>query len=334
MAGTSTASPVAVVDAPATVNSAAPTSAPAVAAGPKWLIATCLASVYIVWGTTYFALKVGVQGAPPFFLVGTRFVVAGALVIAWLKIRGHALPTMRQWRGSALLGFLMLAIGLGSVTVAERTVSSGAAVALISFMPLMMAMWSGLFEKWPKRSEWLAIGVGTCGTLVMITGADLRASPGGTGLILLGSVTWSLGTLLSRRLDVPHGAMGFAAEMLAGGVIALVMSLAFGERWALPQSSAVWWAWVYLVVFGSLIAFSAYRWLVERVSPTLASTYAYVNPPVALFVGWLLGNETFSVNVLVGLPIVLAAVGWHAYSQLRAAPAKPGTNALEQGASQ
>ncbi len=291
-------------------------------ATPKWLIISCLASVYIVWGTTYFALKVGVHGAPPYFLVGTRFVVAGGLIMAWLKLRGHALPTLRQWRGSAVLGFLMLAIGLCSVAIAERTVSSGAAVALISFMPLVMAVWSGLLEKWPKRGEWLAIGLGTLGTLVMVTGADLRASPGGTALILIGTVTWSLGTVLSRRMDVPTGAMGFGAEMLAGGAIALGMSVAFGEKWSLPQSPAVWWAWVYLVVFGSLIAFSAYRVLVERVSPMLASTYAYVNPPVGLLVGWLLGNETFSVNVLFGMPIVLVAVGWHTWSALRATSPK------------
>lgn len=304
---------------------------------PQWLIGTCLASVYIVWGTTYYALKVGVQGSPPYFLVGTRFVVAGALVIAWLMLRGQRLPTLRQWRNSALLGFLMLSIGLANVTIAEKTVSSGAAVALISFMPLVMAVWSGLLEKWPKRSAWLAIGLGTMGTLVMITGADLRASPGGTALILIGTVTWSLGTVLSRRMDVPAGAMGFGAEMLTGGAIALVMSLAFGEHWALPQSAPVWWAWAYLVVFGSLIAFSAYRVLVERVSPTLASTYAYVNPPVALLVGWMLGNETFSLNVLLGLPIVLIAVGWHAWSELRSTAPQPpvpvGTNVPAQNAS-
>lgn len=300
---------------------------------PKWLIGTCLASVYIVWGTTYYALKIGVQGAPPYFLVGTRFVVAGALVMAWLKLRGQPFPTLRQWRSASVLGFLMLAIGLSNVTIAEKTVSSGAAVALISFMPLMMAVWSGVLEKWPKRSAWLAIGLGTLGTLVMITGADLRASPGGTALILIGTVTWSLGTVLSRRMDVPSGAMGFGAEMLAGGVLALVMSLIFREPWALPQSPPVWWAWAYLVVFGSLIAFSAYRILVERVSPTLASTYAYVNPPVALLVGWLLGNETFSPNVLLGLPIVLVAVGWHAWSELRALmPKPPGTNVTQQSA--
>jgi drug/metabolite transporter (DMT)-like permease len=285
----------------------------------KGLILACLAAVYIVWGTTYYALKVGVQGgAGPCFLIGTRFVAAGALLLIWLKIHGTRMPRLRQWANSALLGLLMLAIGIGGVTLAEKTVSSGAAVALISVLPLAIALWSGVLEKWPGREQWLAIGIGLAGTLVMVTGADLRASPGGTALILLSTTTWSLGTVLSRRLDVPHGAMGFAAEMFAGGLVALVMSAAFGEHWVLPHSAPVWWAWAYLVVFGSLIAFSAYRILVEQASPTLASTYAYVNPPVALFVGWWLGDESFSANVFIGLPIVLSAVALHTWSQLRA----------------
>jgi drug/metabolite transporter (DMT)-like permease len=242
------------------------------------------------------------------------------------------MPTPKQWANSALLGLLMLAIGIGGVTLAEKTVSSGAAVALISVLPLAIALWSGVLEKWPGREQWLAIGIGLVGTLVMVAGADLRASPGGTALILFSTLSWSLGTVLSRRLDVPHGAMGFAAEMFAGGLMALVMSAVFGERWVLPHSAEVWWAWAYLVVFGSLIAFSAYRFLVERASPTLASTYAYVNPPVALFVGWWLGNEKFSPNVFIGLPIVLSAVALHTWSQLRTTPRSNATSSAPAGA--
>lgn len=298
----------------------------------KSLILLCLGAVYIVWGTTYYALKVGVQGASPFYLVGTRFLVAGLLLFGWLALRGTRMPTLRQWLNSALLGFLMLTLGIGNVTVAEKTVSSGAAVALISVLPLTIALWSGLLEKWPDRAQWLAIGIGLIGTLTMVAGADLRASPVGTALVISATVCWSLGTVLSRRLEVPQGAMGFAAEMIAGGVITMVVSAALGETWSLPSSPAVWWAWAYLVVFGSLIAFSAYRFLVERASPTLASTYAYVNPPVALFVGWWLGDEQFSTNVFIGLPIVLAAVALHTWTQLRAAPA-PTTSPVPAGPS-
>lgn len=282
-----------------------------------WLIALCLAAVYIVWGTTYYALKVGVSGAGPYFLVGTRFVVAGGLMFVWLRWRGTAWPTAAQWRGATMLGFFMFAISLGFVTTAEQWVTSGAAVALISVMPLMTAAWSVAFGRAPSKVEWLAIGIGSGATLLMVAGEDLRASPLGTTLILLGCLSWAFASVAQDRFQTAPGAMGFAAEMFAGGIICLLVSLLLGESWSMPSSADVWWAWAYLVVFGSIIAYSAYRTLIERASATLAATYAYVNPPVALLVGWWLGDETFSANVLVGLPIALAAVGLLAWAQMR-----------------
>jgi drug/metabolite transporter (DMT)-like permease len=290
---------------------------PVVSRPSGWLIGGCLLSVYVIWGTTYFAIKVGVQGAPPFFLIGTRFVVAGGLLTIWQLLNRRKAPTVKQWRNAALLGFLLLVVGNGGVAVAERWVSSGATVALISVMPLATALWSGAFGHWPKRLEWLAIAIGAVGAVVMLMGRDLQGSLVGTLIILCGTTCWSLGTVLSRRLDVPHGPTGFGAEMLTAGVMALFVSGVLGEHWVLPHAPEVWWAWAYLVVFGSLIGFSAYRFVVERVSPTLAATYAYINPPVALVVGWWLGNESFSANVLLGLPIVLIAVALLAWIQTR-----------------
>jgi drug/metabolite transporter (DMT)-like permease len=285
---------------------------------PGWLIAGCLFSVYVIWGTTYFAIKVGIEGSPPFFLIGTRFLVAGGLLLAWQALRRQPMPTARQWRGAALVGFLLLVVGNGGVAVAERWVSSGATVALISIMPLGTALWSGAFGEWPRRLEWVAIALGGVGAAVMLMGRDLQGSMAGTLVILLGITCWSLGTVLSRRLDIPHGPTGFGAEMFTAGVLALLVSAGLGEHWSVPHSEPVLIAWAYLVVFGSLIAFSAYRFVVERVSPTLAATYAYVNPPVALLVGWWLGKESFSANILFGLPIVLCAVALHAWIQARA----------------
>jgi drug/metabolite transporter (DMT)-like permease len=284
---------------------------------PGWLIVACLLSVYVIWGTTYFAIKVGIEGSPPFFLIGTRFLVAGGLLLGWQALRGRPMPATRQWRGAALVGFLLLVVGNGGVAVAEHWVSSGATVALISVMPLATALWSGAFGEWPRRLEWGAIALGGIGAAVMLLGRDLQGSLAGTLIILCGVTCWSLGTVLSRRVDIPHGPTGFGAEMLVAGLIALAVSALLGEHWALQHSARVWWAWAYLVVFGSLIGFSAYRFLVERVSSTLASTYAYVNPPVALFVGWWLGRESFSFNTLLGLPIVLGAVGLLAWIQTR-----------------
>ena len=244
-------------------------------------------------------------------------MTAGGLLLAWGALRRKSMPTARQWRGAALLGFLLLVVGNGGVAVAERWVSSGATVALISIMPLATALWSGLFGRWPRRVEWGAIALGGVGAAVMLMGRDLQGSIGGTLIILLGTTCWSLGTVLARRIDIPHGPTGFGAEMLTAGVLALALSVLLGEHWTLLHSPRVWWAWGYLVIFGSVIAFSAYRFVVERVSPTLAATYAYVNPPVALLVGWWLGHESFSSNTLLGLPIVLCAVALLAWVQSR-----------------
>ena len=287
-----------------------------------WLIGGCLLAVYIVWGTTYFAIKVAIEGFAPFFLVGTRFTVAGVLLLGWQALRGAPAPTAKQWGGAAVVGFLLLVVGNGAVSIAEHWVSSGATVALISVMPLATALWSGAFGHWPRRAEWSAIALGGAGAAIMLLGRDLQGSMLGTSLILFGTISWSLGTVLSRRLDIPHGPTGFGAEMLTAGLMGLCISAALGEHWTIPHAAHVWWAWGYLVIFGSLVAFSAYRFVVERVSASLAATYAYVNPPVALAVGWWLGSETFSVNVLVGLPIVLVAVALHAWIQTPLAPVK------------
>ena len=292
-------------------------------------IAACLAALYIVWGTTYFAIKVAITGLAPFFIVGTRFTVAGLIVLAWQKLRGQRLPTAREWRAAALIGFLLLVVGNGSVTIAEHWISSGATVALGSIVPLGTALWSGVFGRWPRRNEWVAIALGGVGTAIMLTGRDLSTNLTGTLVILTGVTSWSFGTVVSKHVPVPPGPSGFGAELLAAGIMGLVLSLALREPWELPHAARVWCAWGYLVVFGSLVGFSAFRYLVERVSLTLASTYAYVNPPVALLVGWGLGDETFSPSLLVGLPVVLASVALHAWVHSRSPHRRSGVAAGE-----
>src|ERR1700723_80167 len=165
---------------------------PAAAKPAGWLIVACLLAVYIVWGTTYFAIKVAIEGFAPFFLVGTRFVVAGVLLLGWQALRGAPAPTAKQRGGAALVGFLLLVVGNGAVSVAEHWVSSGATVALISIMPLATALWCGAFGDWPRRAEWIAIALGAAGAGVMLLGRDLQASAVGTLMNLLGPISWSL----------------------------------------------------------------------------------------------------------------------------------------------
>src|ERR1700723_4676365 len=167
---------------------------PAAVKPAPWLVGACLLAVYIVWGTTYFAIKVAIEGFAPFFLVGTRFVVAGVLLLGWQALRGAPAPTAKQWGGAALVAFLLLVVGNGAVSVAEHWVSSGAAVALISIMPLATALWSGAFGQWPRRAEWIAIALGGAGAAIMLLGRDLQGNIIGTFLILLGTISWSVGT--------------------------------------------------------------------------------------------------------------------------------------------
>jgi drug/metabolite transporter (DMT)-like permease len=300
------------------------------AQGPAWKIAACLGALYVIWGTTYFAIKIGIEAVPSFFLVGTRLTTAGALLLAWQALRGRRLPTSREWRAAALIGTLLLVAGNGASAVAEHWISSGATVALGSVLPLATALWSGVFGRWPRRVEWTAIAVGGLGAAIMVLGRDLRANLPGTIVILLGVTSWSFGTVLSRRIDLPRGPSAFGAELACAGCVSLAISAALGEHWHLPHAARVWYAWGYLVIFGSLVGFSSFRYLVERVSPTLASTYAYVNPPVGLLVGWWLGGETFSPNLLIGLPIVLGSIGLLAWAHTRSEVAlPPGASALE-----
>jgi drug/metabolite transporter (DMT)-like permease len=283
------------------------------------LILICLIAVYVLWGTTYFAIKVAISGFATFFLVGTRFVFAGGLILVWQMLRGAPMPTLTQWRGAALIGCLLLLVGNGTVALGEHWVSSGATVALISSVPLTTAAWSCLFGERPAGLEWLAMGVGTLGIAIMLLGHDLQASRLGVAVVLGGSLCWSLGTVLARRVALPAGATGFGAEMLCAGLAGLLISALAHEPWALTSAIRPWAAWGYLVIFGSLIGFSAFRFLVERVSATLATSYAYVNPPVALFIGWWLGHERFSIQLLMGLPVVLAAVAVQTWAHTRVA---------------
>jgi drug/metabolite transporter (DMT)-like permease len=273
-------------------------------------VAAALATVYVVWGTTYLAIKFALVSFAPFWQMASRFVAAGGLLFAWLALRGTPLPTARQWRDSTLVGALMLGGGMGLVATGQQWISSGATTVLIAVMPVWLALWQGVFGRWPGRRDWLGIALGTVGVAILSSGAEFRASPLGLASIVGATLCWSLGSMLSTRLDVPKGPMGFAAEMLGGAAALLALSALAGEPWTMPWDAApkALAAWAYLVVAGSLVAFSAYMFLMAHVRPALAGSYAYVNPAVALGVGAWLGAETVAPQTLVALPVILAAV--------------------------
>ncbi|WP_432260822.1 drug/metabolite exporter YedA [Cupriavidus sp. TMH.W2] len=272
------------------------------------LVLLCLLITYVVWGTTYLAIRFTLESFPPLFMMGTRFLCAGLLLAAWLAWRGTPMPSWRLLRNCAVPALFLLVGGMGLTAIAEQTISSGATTVMIGSMPIFALIWSACFGNRPKWYEYVAIAIGSLGILVLTAGAEFRVSTGGVVALMLAVASWSFGSQLARRLDLPQGAAAFAAEMLIGGAVLMVLSVLRQEPWPASVSAQAGWAWVYLVVAGSLVAFSAYMYLVSTVSQTLSASYVYVNPPVALAMGAWLGGERIAPQTLGAVALILVAL--------------------------
>jgi drug/metabolite transporter (DMT)-like permease len=273
------------------------------------LILACLAATWLIWGSTYLVIRYALVGFPPFFLMATRFLLAGGLLMAWQLARGAVLPRVREWRNALLLGTLMLGGGMGGTAYAEQTIASGLVVAFIAVIPLLLVLINLAFRVYPSRTELLAAAVGLAGVIMLTRGAGFRASPLGLTAIALGTTGWALGSVLSQRgFALAPGATGFASELLCGGLALLAMSALGGESWHWPAQASAWLAWLYLVTFGTLIAFNAYMLLLARTSSTLAASYSLVNPVVALLLGVTLGGEAVSTWEWLASGIVMIGV--------------------------
>ncbi|GGY15752.1 drug/metabolite exporter YedA [Paludibacterium paludis] len=267
-----------------------------------------LFALYVIWGSTYFAIRIGVAQWPPLMMAGVRFLLAGALLFGWCRWRGAPWPTARQWAGSGLLGVLMPAIGNGLVTVAEKDVSSGVAALMVATVPLFTTLFARFFGQKTSFRSWVGIGLGFVGILVLNQGSNLMASPSGAILLVLACLGWALGSAISKRVPQPSGQMSSAAMMLTGGVSLLLSSAATGERLAAMPGLAGWGALLYLVVFGSIIAYTAYLYLLATVSPAVATSYAYVNPVIAVLLGMSLLGEHVGYYEWGGMLVIVTAV--------------------------
>lgn len=272
-------------------------------------VALALAAVYVIWGSTYLAIRFALEGGfPPFLLGGIRFLVAGGLMLAFLRWRDVPLPSRVQWRNAAVMGGLMLLLGNGMVNLAETQVSSGLAAVTVASAPLWMAVFAAMRGDNPTRLEAVGLGIGFVGVVWLSTGGSLTGAPMGLVALLVASVSWSFGSIWSRGRDLPSPFMSSAAQMLCGGVLMLGVGLAMGERLhGLPTLHAIGAFW-YLVVMGSLVGFSAYIWLLHHVRPALAGSYAYVNPAIAVALGAWLAHERFGLRELVAMGVILAGV--------------------------
>ena len=269
-------------------------------------VLAALATVYVVWGSTYYGMKVAIETLPPLGMLAVRFVLAGALLYAVLRWRGVPAPSRREWAWSAVIGTLLLGGGTGLVALAEREASSSVAALMIAVSPLFASVFARLWGERTGRREWLGIGVGLVG-IVLLNLGELRATPTAAALLVLAPLCWTFGSQWSRRLPLPGGLMASAAEMLAGGAVVALLSAAVGEHWG-PVSSRSAWALAYLVVFGSLIAYSAYMYLVAHTRAALSTSYAYVNPVVAVLLGVFLAGEQLSGLGWAALMVILTGV--------------------------
>jgi drug/metabolite transporter (DMT)-like permease len=275
----------------------------------RWLILAALLSLYIVWGSTYLAIKWALVGFSPFGMAAIRFACAGALFYAWLRWRGVAAPTLPQWRNMLFMATLLLGIGNGGVCYAEQYVGSGLAAVAIASMPLWAAMFGAMYGRWPTRREGMGLAIGFVGVILLNLGGDLAANPAGAIALLISPMAWAFGSVWSRGRDLPGPMMNTAAQMLIAAPVLSLMTLAHGEGFVRPGLDAgAIGALVYLAIFGSIVGFGAYVYLLDKVRPAIATSYAYVNPPIAVLFGVALGGESLHRLDLVAMAIILAGV--------------------------
>lgn len=293
--------------------------APDLDARRRWLVPLALVALYFIWGSTYLAIRIALESYPPFLMAAVRFIAAGGVLYAFLRWRGMPAPTRAQWLNATATGAMLLGLGNGLVCYAEQSVASGLAAVAVASMPLFAAVFGGLYGAWPARMEWAGLGVGFAGVILLNLGGSMAGASLGALALVVAAASWAFGSVWSKRRNMPPAAMNTAAQMLAGGVLLLVFALAIGERWPAAPTLPASFALAYLAVAGSLIGFTAYLYLLNTVRPALATSYAYVNPPVAVMVGVLFGGEVVHSLDVVAMVVILAGVGLIALARERRA---------------
>jgi drug/metabolite transporter (DMT)-like permease len=292
-------------------------------------IIAALAAVYLIWGSTYLAIRFAVETLPPFLMAATRFLVAGGVLYGWRRAKGFPAPTWPQWRAATVVGGLMLLGGNGGVVWAEQWIESGTAALIVATVPLWMVLldWLGPGGRAPRPLVWAGIAVGLLG-VGLLFGAPENGEmyTAGWVVLVLASISWAIGSLYSRTALLPAPLLATGMQMLTGGALLLVAGVVTGELSGLDPaafSTRSILALVYLIVFGALIGYSAYVWLLRVTTPAVASTYAYVNPVVAVFLGWSLAGEALTARIMVASAVIVGAVALITRSARRPAPAAP-----------
>jgi len=285
---------------------------------PRGLVVAAFAAIYLIWGSTYLGIRFAVETIPPFLLGGTRFLLAGGALYAWLRLKGVPNPSGYHWRNAAVVGGLLLGVGNGGVNWAEQKVPSSLTALLIAITPLWFVMLDWLRPGGPRPSPQTMLGivVGFAGMALLVGGPDVlreNAIPlPGVAALMIASIAWASGSLYARYTPKPDSSlMAGALQMLAGGAALLTVGLPSGEiakfHWAAISNRSAW-AFVYLTVVGSLVGFTAFSWLLKVSTPARVSTYAYVNPVIAVFLGWAIGGESLTPRTLWAAAVIVLGV--------------------------
>jgi len=284
----------------------------------RWKILLAFAIIYLVWGSTFLAIRVGVREVPPFLLAGMRFFAAGIALYSWMRVKGTTSPSRREWASTTLLAVLIFVLDYGLVFWAEQRVPSGITAVMLATIPLFTALMEILILRTQKLTLRLgcALVVGLAGVAVLVSRSvafgDAPIERSGAIALVVAALCWSLASVLTRKLRLPESkVMSSGAQMLVGGILLMAVAAMFGEFSGFhlrTVSTGAWLALAYLVVAGSIIAFTAYVWLIHHESPTKVGTYAYVNPVVAVLVGYFLGGEALGARTLLGTLLVLVSV--------------------------
>jgi drug/metabolite transporter (DMT)-like permease len=290
----------------------------AAASATRLQLVAAFAAIYVLWGSTYLAILFAIETLPPFWMAASRFLIAGALLYVWARWRGAPAPSRRHWRGAATVGALLLLGGNGGVVWAEQRVPSGLAALLVATVPLWMVMLDGVGRGWrrPPLQVMAGIAIGLGGVALLVGPGTLAGGhavdPLGAAVLVLASLSWASGSLYARRAPLPSSPLlGTAMEMLGGGLFLVVAGLVAGEHHRLDLAAASpksLLAVAYLVVFGSLVGFTAYVFLLRHTRPALVATYAYVNPVVAVLLGWAFAGEPLSARTLLAGAVIVGAV--------------------------
>lgn len=285
---------------------------------PAWKTWLAFAIIYFVWGSTFLAIRVGVREVPPLILASMRFFVAGAVLFLWLKLKGTPSPSGREWMAASLLSVCIFVVDYGLLFWAEQRVPSGIAAVMLATIPVFMAL-SEIFFLGTQRltlrlAVALLVGIGGVSVLVShsVSFGEAPIDRAGATALVIAAMSWSIASALTRKLPLPASkAMSSGAQMLAGGILLAVTAAMFGEFRGFHMqavSRGAWFALAYLIVAGSIVGFTAYVWLIHHESPTKVGTYAYVNPVVAVILGYFLGGEVVGPRTLMGTLLVLVSV--------------------------